>query len=100
VGVDIERADRDFGSVSSRYMSEQEMQMSQDGLWAAKVWCAKEALYKLYGRRGVELREELIIESYDEGSQQLRARMVGQAAAVVDLELRGDNIIVAMAYFE
>lgn len=100
VGVDIERADRDFGSVSSRYMSEQEMQMSQDGLWAAKVWCAKEALYKLYGRRGVELREELIIESYDEGSQQLRARMVGQAAAVVDMELRGDNIIIAMAYFE
>ena len=100
VGVDIERADRDFGSVSSRYMSEQEVQMSRDGLWAAKVWCAKEALYKLYGRRGVELREELIIESYDEDNEQLRARMVGQAAAVVDIELRGDNVIVAVAYFE
>ncbi len=100
VGVDIERADRDFGSVNSRYMSTKEVQMCSDERWPAMVWTAKEALYKLYGRRGVELREELVIESYDADNKQLRARLVGEKAATVDIEFRGEQIVVAVAYFE
>lgn len=100
VGVDIERTDRDFGSVSSRYMTLAEQQLSADERWAAVVWTAKEALYKLYGRRGVELREELQIESYNADTHQLKARMIGEACATVDIEFRGEQIVVAMAYFE
>lgn len=100
VGVDIERTDRDFGSVSSRYMTLAEQQLSADERWAAVVWTAKEALYKLYGRRGVELREELQIESYNADTHQLKARMIGEAYATVDIEFRGEQIVVAMAYFE
>lgn len=100
VGVDIERTDRDFGSVSSRYMTLAEQQLSADERWAAVVWTAKEALYKLYGRRGVELRGELQIESYNADTHQLKARMIGEAYATVDIELRGEQIVVAMAYFE
>ena len=100
VGVDIERTDRDFGSVSSRYMTLAEQQLSADERWAAVVWTAKEALYKLYGRRGVELREELLIESYNADTHQLKARMIGEAYATVDIEFRGEQIVVAMAYFE
>ena len=100
VGVDIERTDRDFGSVSSRYMTLAEQQLSADERWAAVVWTAKEALYKLYGRRGVELRGELQIESYNADTHQLKARMIGEACATVDIEFRGEQIVVAMAYFE
>ena len=100
VGVDIERTDRDFGSVSSRYMTLAEQQLSADERWAAVVWTAKEALYKLYGRRGVELRGELQIESYNADTHQLKARMIGEAYATVDIEFRGEQIVVAMAYFE
>lgn len=100
VGVDIERTDRDFGSVSSRYMTLAEQQLSADERWAAVVWTAKEALYKFYGRRGVELREELQIESYNADTHQLKARMIGEAYATVDIEFRGEQIVVAMAYFE
>ena len=100
VGVDIERTDRDFGSVSSRYMTLAEQQLSADERWAAVVWTAKEALYKLYGRRGVELREELQIESYNADTHQLKARMIGEACATVDIEFCGEQIVVAMAYFE
>lgn len=100
VGVDIERADRDFGSVSSRYMSESEVQLSSSECWPAMVWTAKEALYKLYGRRGVELRDELQIESYDVQNSKLKGRLIGEERATVDIEFRGEEVVVAVAYFE
>ena len=57
IGVDVESAERDFGRAASRYMNEGERALSSEENWAAKVWTAKEALYKLYGERGVELRQ-------------------------------------------
>ena len=48
----------------------------------------------------MELREELQIERYNADTHQLKARMIGEAYATVDIEFRGEQIVVAMAYFE
>lgn len=64
-GIDIERLDRNFGRVADRYLSPRERLLCPDSEWPAAVWCAKEAMYKLYGRRGVSLRDDLRIESFD-----------------------------------
>ena len=99
VGVDIESTERDFARASSRYMSKEELQISTDELWPAIVWCAKEALYKLYGKRGIELRDELQIESYDANTKQLAARLVGEREAIVEIEIRNEEVVVATARF-
>ena len=50
IGVDVESQERDFSHAVSRYMSDEEMVLSVEQNWPAKVWTAKEALYKLYGK--------------------------------------------------
>lgn len=99
VGIDIESTERDFAYVRSRYMSPEEEQLSSDTNWPAMVWAAKEALYKLYGKRGIGLRDELQIESYDANTQQLKARVGVDKEALVDIELYDDTVVVATAYY-
>lgn len=99
VGVDIESLSRDFDRVAPRYMTPEEMALSDDMRWSCYVWCAKEAMYKLYGRRGVELRGELRVESIDTRSMTIYGGMVNMAQAVVEISLYDDDIVVAVATF-
>ena len=99
VGVDIESISRDFDRVAPRYMTEEELTLSEDSRWACFVWCAKEAMYKLYGRRGVELRGELRVDSFDGESMTLYGGMVNMAQSVVKISLYEDDIVVAIATY-
>lgn len=100
IGIDIERTTRDFERAKSRYMSPSEASLSTAEHWAAYVWTAKEALYKLLGRRGVELRDDLRIESYDEATRVMLARLVEGIAARVEIVTYEDNIVVAVASYQ
>ena len=99
VGVDIESINRDFDRVALRYMTDAEIALSEDRRWACFVWCAKEAMYKLYGRRGVELRGELRVDSFDSESMTLYGGMADMAQAVVKISLYEDDIVVAVATY-
>ena len=99
VGVDIESLSRDFDRVAPRYMTEEEIALSEDRRWACFVWCAKEAMYKLYGRRGVELRGELRVDSFDSESMTLYGGMADMAQAVVKISLYEDDVVVAVATY-
>lgn len=61
-GVDIESADRDFSCAARRYLTDDERRLSDSPLWPGVAWCAKEALYKLAGRRGLDLRRDVRLE--------------------------------------
>lgn len=101
VGIDIEYKDRDFERAKSRYMSPEEEMLSSDSLWTAYMWTAKEAMYKLYGRRGVELRDDLRVESFDSTTMTMRCTLAGDSRrALIEVELREEEIIVAVATFE
>jgi phosphopantetheinyl transferase len=100
IGIDIERTTRDFERAKSRYMSPSEANLSSAEHWAAYVWTAKEALYKLLGRRGVELRDDLRIESYDEATRVMLARLAEGIAARVEIVTYEDNIVVAVASYQ
>ena len=99
VGIDIETTERDFTRASSRYMTEREAQLSTAEWWPAAVWTAKEALYKLLGRRGVELRSELQLIAYDAESMRITALLPDNIDAIVDIEFREETTIVATARF-
>ena len=89
-GVDVERVDRNFERVKSRYISEQELLLSAQEDWAAVVWCAKEALYKYAGKEGVDFKKDIILKSAQrqELSWLLSAELFGQE----QVELRGERV--------
>lgn len=65
--VDIESLDRNFESVASRYATASERTLLQNSdiaptLHLPLIWSAKEAMYKLSGRQGLDLLKDLIIE--------------------------------------
>ena len=72
-GVDIESLDRNFARIASRYMSDEEKALSADKDWAAMAWSAKEALYKLHRKGGIDFLKDIKIESYDATSQLIKA---------------------------
>lgn len=97
VGVDIESLERDFSMASSRYLSVEESQLSDDARWSAMVWTAKEAMYKLYGRRGVDLRTELQVIDYDASSMVSHGIMGGKQRVTVEYSLFDERYVVAVA---
>lgn len=69
-GVDIERRDRDFSRVASRYITDQEWSLCgktelERALFMAIVWCSKECLYKMYGHAGIDFCRDVRIEKID-----------------------------------
>lgn len=99
VGVDIESLDRDFDRAKERYMNADELALSDDSSWACYAWCAKEAIYKLCGKRGLELREELLLEEFDRDSMTIYGGVVNMAQAVVKLSHHGDDVVAAVATY-
>ena len=95
-GVDVERIDRNFEHVKSRYMTVAESQLSADRRWAAVVWCAKEALYKYAGREGLDfLRDIVILSVQQQGkSWSLVAEMLGTENVELRGECLGENHIL------
>jgi 4'-phosphopantetheinyl transferase len=67
VGVDIERPQSKMWKILPRLFSKQEIVYIGDNLERMSVyWSAKEALYKLYGKRGTDFRENLLIHSLED----------------------------------
>jgi phosphopantetheinyl transferase len=100
VGVDIEYIDRDFERVAPRYMSAEEVQLSESGVWYAMVWSAKEAMYKLYGRRGVDLLSDLRVVGYDASEGRISGIVGDGSRVVVDVDIVDESYVVAVATHE
>ena len=64
VGVDIERLDRRYQRILSKYLTPEEQQISTDPHFPAAAWCAKEAIYKWAGIRELSF-EEVRVLSFD-----------------------------------
>ena len=74
-GVDVERTNRNFERVASRYITPKEQALSADERASAAIWSAKEALYKMQGREGVDFLRDMEIISLDFEGATIKARM-------------------------
>lgn len=67
-GVDIELTGRNADRVSPRFVRSEELEYvpytSNPTLW---IWCAKEALYKVAGREGLDWLRDIRITAPDQG---------------------------------
>lgn len=97
IGIDIESSKRDFEHAKSRFMSRSEELLSSDSNWGAYVWTAKEALYKLYGRREIELIGDLRIDSFDSEHSTMLCTLAESEKAMVEISHYAPHFVVAVA---
>lgn len=100
VGVDIESLDRNFDRIQSRYMTAAEIALTASEDWAARVWAAKEAIYKLYGRREVDLTEDIRISGLDTQSMTLMAEVRNTKGIAVETKIVENSVVVAIATYK
>ncbi len=74
VGIDVQRLTPKLRRMAARFMREEELKAiegEQASLLSIHIyWGAKEALYKAYGRRSLDFRDNMMLESFtyqDEG---------------------------------
>lgn len=60
IGIDIESVTRNYASVKKRYLSEPELeQVNENSMLQCIYWCAKEAVFKLVDKEGVDFRKQI-----------------------------------------
>lgn len=70
-GIDIEKIDIKIQRVAPRILSEIELAGAEGDLEKLTVlWCCKEVLYKVFSKRGLEFKENLIIQPFQYNRQE------------------------------
>lgn len=100
VGVDIESLDRNFSRIESRYMTPTELALSDRDDWAARVWAAKEAIYKLYGKREIDLTEDIRITGLNPELMTLNAEVRDTKGIVVETNIIDNSVVTAIATYK
>ena len=69
VGIDIEKMQPKIGKISHKFMNEKEFEIVNNYSDKNKMlyihWCAKEAAYKLIGKKGLSFSKDIILEDID-----------------------------------
>ena len=100
VGVDIESLDRNYERIKSRFMSPAEEALSSMEAWPAVVWTAKEAIYKLYGKREVDLTKDIRITAFDAERMTLEAEVRETKGINVEAQIIENRVAVAVATYK
>lgn len=65
VGIDVEQPKPKLLSIAHRVLSPQELKDAGDNVVKHCIyWCAKEAMYKIYGKRGLHFNNQLNVEPF------------------------------------
>ncbi|MES2517532.1 MAG: 4'-phosphopantetheinyl transferase superfamily protein [Bacteroidota bacterium] len=66
VGIDIERISNKLSRVAHKFLSESERLHAEENLFKMCIyWCAKESLYKWYGKKNLSFKDNIFIEPFD-----------------------------------
>lgn len=70
VGIDIEQKKQNLIRVAPRVFSDAELLDANNDLTKLCIyWCSKEALIKIYGKKDLHLRDELLVDSFVLGKE-------------------------------
>ena len=65
VGIDMEKIDEKLRRTAKKYLSDPEfMHADNDLSRLCTYWCAKEALYKLYGKKKISFKDSIYIKAF------------------------------------
>ncbi|SKC01371.1 4'-phosphopantetheinyl transferase family protein [Dyadobacter psychrophilus] len=83
VGIDMEKMDAKLQRTSKKYLSQPEFEHAGDEMaLLCMYWCAKEALYKLYGKKKISFRDSIYIEPFDKDAVSLKGRLTDTETVV------------------
>ncbi|MET3127229.1 phosphopantetheinyl transferase [Arcicella rosea] len=76
VGIDLERISDKLSRVAHKFLSTSELVHSENDLVKLCIyWCAKESLYKWYGKKNLSLKENIYIEPFEEKPSRLKGEI-------------------------
>lgn len=76
VGIDIEQEQNKLLKIAPRVLSAQEMHFCQNNLQKhCIVWCCKEALYKIYAKKGLTFRTDLLVTDFEGSAEVIKAQI-------------------------
>ncbi len=72
VGIDIEKISHKLSRVAHKFLSEPERLHAGDDLLKMCIyWCAKESLYKWYGKKNLSFKDNIFIEPFEENPMRI-----------------------------
>ncbi|MEP7129216.1 MAG: 4'-phosphopantetheinyl transferase superfamily protein [Chitinophagales bacterium] len=95
VGIDIEKMDPKVLRIQHKFVNAAEMKWVVDEkrieqLYA--IWCAKEAMYKLYGEKKLDFRQHLFVEEFEYNTSGSLNGKIGKGDYLNDLCIRYEKI--------
>jgi 4'-phosphopantetheinyl transferase len=83
VGIDMEKMDNKLQRTAKKYLSQPEFEHANDEMaLLCMYWCAKEALYKLYGKKKISFKNSIYIEPFDKTSELLQGRLTDMETVI------------------
>jgi len=78
VGIDVEQPKEKLLRIAHKFLSEEEQdRCGEDTSLLCTYWCAKEALYKLYGKKKLIFKENLVVDHLpNQGNNLLFGRVI------------------------
>jgi len=91
-GIDIEMAKPSLFHVSRRFLNEEELkQIPRSPMHLCSAWAAKEVLFKIYGRKNLSFKNNLLLSPYE-------LKQEGQIQGHIKLEMETGGYL--MSYFQ
>lgn len=79
VGIDMEKMDAKLQRTSRKYLSPPEFDHASGEMERlCMYWCAKEALYKLYGKKKISFRDSIFIQPFATGDVLLQGQLTDE----------------------
>jgi 4'-phosphopantetheinyl transferase len=76
IGIDLERISDKLHIIKHKFLTDSERKNANDELEKLCIyWSAKESLYKLYGKRGVEFQNELLVAPFELGQTSIKGQI-------------------------
>jgi len=106
IGIDLEKADRDASRIINKFVSDDEKNLYQEvkGNWPLELWCAKEAVYKLYDIPGLSFKDGIQIQSriQNKDAYQLEGcvHLDGLNSTFIVRLVEEKGLLFAVAYFK
>jgi 4'-phosphopantetheinyl transferase len=106
VGIDLQRIDQKIEPLAQKFISKKEWEEIEKDHLLERIhiyWCGKEALYKLYGKRKLDFRENLYIHPFNWSETGITTGQISKADFKKEFPLyfrKMDNYILAYAVGE
>lgn len=76
VGIDIEREQTKILKVAPRVFSEKEIAFCRESIRkACIIWACKEALYKIYAKKGLTFQTDLLVNDFEDDAETIQAEI-------------------------